>query len=271
MAIHPTAVIAPGAQIAENVEIGPYAVVGPHVSLESHVRLGAHVVLSGHTSIGEYTEVFPHAVLGGAPQDKKYSGEPTRLQIGSHNVFREFVTANLGTMGGGGVTTIGNHNLFMAYSHVAHDCHIGDHCVLANCASLAGHVTVHDNAILAGLTAVHQHSHIGRYAMLAGGAKVSQDVPPFTIAQGDRARLFGLNIVGLRRAGFARASLHSLRSAYRELFQQGTPLRVALKQVREAHSDTPEVEELLRFIEDSRQAKRRGICRSTATDPAPGE
>ena len=271
MAIHQTAVIAPGAQIAEDVEIGPYAVIGPHVSLASQVRIGAHVVLSGHTSIGAHTEVFPHAVLGEAPQDKKYSGEPTRLQIGSHNVFREFATANRGTHGGGGVTTIGSHNLFMAYSHVAHDCHIGSHCVLANCASLAGHVTVHDHAILAGLTAVHQHSHIGRYAMLAGGAKVSQDVPPFTIAQGDRARLFGLNIIGLRRGGFDRASQHALRSAYRELFQQGTPLRVALEQVREAHADISEVQELIQFIVGSRQASRRGICRSAATDPTPDE
>ena len=267
MAIHHTAVIAPGAVVAEDVEVGPYAVVGPNVTLAAGVQLGAHVVISGYTSLGEHTRVFPHAVLGEEPQDKKYSGEPTRLEIGSHNIFREFATANRGTEGGGGVTSIGDHNLFMAYSHVAHDCQIGNHCVLANCASLAGHVTVQDNAILAGLTAVHQHSRIGRFAMLAGGAKVAQDVPPFAIAQGDRARLFGLNIVGLRRGGFARESMHSLRSAYRDLFQQGIPLRVALVQVSEAYADIPEVQELVSFIEGS----RRGICRSAAADPAPGE
>lgn len=267
MAIHHTAIIDPSAQVADDIEIGPYAVIGPHVTLASGVRIDAHAVISSHTDIGAGTHVFSHAVLGGDPQDKKYSGEPTRLSIGSNNVFREFSTANRGTERGGGVTAIGSNNLFMAYSHVAHDCQIGNHCVLANCASLAGHVTVMDHAILAGLTAVHQHSRIGRFAMLAGGAKVSQDVPPFTMAQGDRARLFGLNIVGLRRGGFTLETMQSLRSAYRELFQQNIALRVALVQVREAYLDIPEVIEMVSFIEGS----RRGICRSAAATPAEGE
>jgi UDP-N-acetylglucosamine acyltransferase len=267
MRIHPTAIIDPAARLADDVLIGPYAVIGAGVTLAEGVQIGAHACISGITSIGARTRVHPHSVLGEDPQDKKYAGEPTRLEIGTDNTFREFSTANRGTIKGGGLTRIGDHNLFMAYSHVAHDCWVGDRCVFANCASLAGHVRVEDDAILGGLTAVHQHSRIGRCAMLAGGAKVAQDVPPFTMVQGDRARLFGLNVVGLRRGGLHLETLQALRGAYRELFQQGLPLRVALDQVREVYVDIPEVQELVDFIESS----RRGICRAAAADPAPGE
>lgn len=267
MPIHPTAIIDSAASLGADVHVGPYAIVGANVTLAEGVRVDAHACIHGPTTIGAHTRIHPHAVLGEDPQDKKYAGEPTRLEIGEHNTFREFSTANRGTVGGGGVTRIGDHNLFMAYSHVAHDCQIGSHCVFANCASLAGHVHVDDHAILAGLTAVHQHSRIGRFAMLAGGAKVSQDVPPFTLVQGDRARLFGLNIVGLRRRGLDLETLQALRGAYRELFQQGLPLRVALEQVREVYSDIEEVQEMVHFIANS----RRGICRATASDPPPGE
>ncbi len=267
MAIHPTALIDPSANVSDSAVVGPFAVIGAGVTLAAAVQIGAHAVIEGLTTIGEGTRVFPHAVLGQDPQDKKYEGEDTELRIGKHNIFREFATANRGTGAGGGVTRIGDHNLFMAYSHVAHDCTIGDHCVLANCASLAGHVRIEDFAVLAGLTAVHQHSRIGRSAMLAGGAKVAQDVPPFTIAQGDRARLFGLNIVGLRRRGYPLETMQALRSAYRELFQQGAPLQVALVQVREAYAEIPEVQELVTFI----TASKRGICRSAAAAPSKGE
>ena len=267
MRIHPTAIIAPDAALADDVLVGPYAIIGSGVTLSSGVQIGAHSCISGPTHIGPHTRIYPHAVLGEDPQDKKYAGEQTRLEIGAHNTFREFSTANRGTVGGGGVTRIGDHNLFMAYSHVAHDCHIGDHCVFANCASIAGHVRVEDYAILAGLTAVHQNTRIGRCAMLAGGAKVSQDVPPFTTVQGDRARLFGLNIVGLRRQGLKLEVLQALRGAYRTLFQRGLPLQVAMDQVRGAYTDSPEVQEMIRFIESS----RRGICRAAVTDTSPSE
>lgn len=257
MSIHPTAVIDPDARVAEDAVVGPYAVIGAEVSLDRGVVVGAHAVIEGPTLIGEGTRVFPHAALGLEPQDKKYQGERTWLEIGRHNVFREFTTVNRGTAGGGGRTRIGDRNLFMAYSHVAHDCHIGDGCVFANSVALAGHVEVQDGAVLGGLVGVHQHTRVGRYAMLGGGAMAALDVPPFTLAQGDRARLFGLNVVGLRRAGFSLPTIQALRSAYRELFQ-GQPLRLALEQVREVYAEVPEVVELVSFIAGS----PRGVCRS---------
>jgi len=267
MRIHPTAIIDPTATVADDARVGPYAVIGPQVDLAAGVVVGAHACIHGPTSIGPHTRIHPHAVLGEDPQDKKYAGEPTQLIIGAHNTFREFSTANRGTASGGGVTRIGDHNLFMAYSHVAHDAVVGDHCVFANCASIAGHVQVSDYAILAGLTAVHQHCRIGRCAMLAGGAKVSQDVPPFMMAQGDRARLVGLNIVGLRRRGLELETLQALRGVYRELFQQGLPLRVAVDQVREVYLGVPEVQEIVAFIESS----RRGVCRAAGADTPASE
>lgn len=264
MAVHPTAIVDPSAELHDEVELGPYAVVGPGVVLHAGVRVGAHAVVSGPTVVGERTRIFHHAVVGEEPQDKKYEGETTRLVIGKDNTIREFVSINRGTERGGGLTSIGDDNFFMAYSHVAHDCRIGNGCVLANSVALAGHVTIEDNAVLGGLVGVHQHSRIGRCAMLGGGAMAAQDVPPFTIAQGDRARLFGLNIVGLRRNGFDRDTISALKGAYRELFAQGTPLRIALEQVREFYVDVPEVIELVSFIE---AASVRGVCRSAGNEP----
>lgn len=266
MSIHPTAILAPDVELGSGVEIGPYAVIGPEVRLHDGVVVGAHAVLSGPSEIGAHTRIFPHAVLGQDPQDKKYQGERTRLVIGAHNVFREFSTVNRGTLGGGGLTRIGDRNLFMAYAHVAHDCVIGDGCVFANSVGLAGHVVVQDGAVLGGLCGVHQHTRIGRHAMVGGGAMAAQDVPPFTVAQGDRARLFGLNVIGLRRAGFGLPAIQALRAAYRELFQQGIPLRLALEQVREVYAEVPEVAELVAFVSGS----TRGICRSAASDESDG-
>lgn len=265
MPIHPSAIIDPRAELAPTVEIGPFAIIGPGVVLHDGVKVGAHSVVSGPTVLGARTQVFPHAVIGEDPQDKKYKGEPTRLIVGTDNVFREFSTANRGTVQGGGETRIGDHNLFMAYSHVAHDCVVGSHCVFANSASLAGHVEVQDHAVLGGLSGIHQFTRVGRCAMIGGGGMVAQDVPPFTIAQGDRARLFGLNIVGLRRVGYKLEVITALRNAYRELFHQGTPLRIALEQVREVYAEVPEVGELVTFIETS----RRGVCRSVGAEPQP--
>ena len=265
--IHPTAIVDRTASLGRDVDVGPYAVVGAGVALADEVSVGAHAVLQGPAQIGEGTRIFPHAVLGADPQDKKYRGEPSRLEVGAYNVFREFTTVNRGTEGGGGLTRVGAHNLFMAYSHVAHDCRVGDHCVFANSVALAGHVHVQDGAVLGGLVGIHQHSRIGRLAMLGGGAMAAQDVPPFTMAQGDRARLFGLNLVGLRRNGFSLDAISALKSAYRELFQQGLPLRVAADQAREVYADVPAVMELIRFIDDS----RRGLCRSRAVTETGGE
>ncbi len=264
MSIHPTAVVSKKAELANDVEVGPYTVIDGAVVLHSGVTIGSHVVLKGPTVVGEGTRVFHHAVLGEDPQDLKYKGEETRLEIGKRNTFREFSTAHRGTAGakGGGVTRIGDDNLFMAYSHVAHDCVVGNGCVFANCAALAGHVVIQDAAILGGLSGVHQHSRVGRIAMVGGGAMCTQDVPPFTIAQGDRARLFGLNIVGLRRHGVRQESIAALRDAYRELFSQGLPLRIALEQVRASYAAVPEVKELVEFIENS----ARGVCRSVGTE-----
>lgn len=265
MPIHPTAIVDPRAELAPTVEVGPFAIVGPGVILHDEVKIGAHAVVTGPTVLGARTHVFAHAVIGEDPQDKKYRGEPTRLIVGTDNIFREFSTANRGTIQGGGETRIGDGNLFMAYSHVAHDCVVGSHCVFANCASLAGHVEIQDHAVLGGLSGIHQFTRVGRCAMIGGGGMVAQDVPPFTIAQGDRARMFGLNIVGLRRVGYKLEVITALRNAYRELFHQGTPLRIALEQVREVYAEVPEVGELVTFIETS----RRGVCRSVGAEPQP--
>ncbi|HNC97835.1 MAG TPA: acyl-ACP--UDP-N-acetylglucosamine O-acyltransferase [Myxococcota bacterium] len=262
--IHATAVVDPRAEIGTDVEIGPFSVIGADVVLRDRVVVGPHVVINGPTVIGEETKIYAGAALGGDPQDLKYRGEPTRLELGARNIIREHVTLSRGTRGGGGVTRIGDDNLFMAGSHVAHDCQVGNHCIFANYAAIAGHVHVQDRAILSGFVGVHQFTRVGRCAMVSGGAMVVQDVPPFCIAQGDRARLFGLNIVGLRRAGMKLAGIQALKAAYRELYHQGLPMRIALEQVREVYSDVSEVVELVEFIAGS----QRGTCRSAGTDAA---
>ena len=259
MSIHPTAIVEEGAKLAKDVVLGPYAVIGKDVTIDSGVTVGAHATLSGPTVIGKDCKIFPYAAIGSDAQDKKYNGEEAFLKIGERNIFREFTTVNRGTKGGS--TIIGNDNLFMAYSHVAHDAQIGNNCAFANSANIAGHVVVEDNVVLGGLVGVHQYCRIGRCAMVGGGGMAAQDVPPFTIAQGDRARLFGLNIVGLRRNGFSLDVVNALKGAYRELFHQGLPLRIALEQVREVYAEVPEVSELVAFIESS----TRGICRSAGT------
>lgn len=267
MAIHSTAVVDPRAELGNDVEIGPFAVVTGRVVLRDRVRLHAHANVTGDSDIGEDTKIFSFASVGGDPQDLKYRGEPTRLVVGPRCTFRENATANRGTAVGGGVTSIGSDCLFMAGTHVAHDCRIGSHVIFANYAALGGHVTVQDRAVFGGFAGVHQHGRVGRCAMVAGGAMATQDVPPFTIAQGDRARLVGLNVVGLRRAGFSREVMAALKTAYRELFQAGMPLRIAAEQVREVYNDVPEVVELVDFLEES----QRGICRSVGTSESADE
>lgn len=221
--VHPTALVEAGAKLGEGVEIGPFCLVGPEVELEDRVRLHSHAVVVGRTRIGAGTQVFPFASLGHAPQDLKYAGEPSRLEIGRDNVIREQVTMNPGTQGGGMVTRVGNGCLFMVGAHVAHDCQVGDRVILANNATLAGHVEVGEQAIIGGLSAVRQFVRIGRHAMIGGMSGIENDVIPYGLAMGDRARLSGLNLVGLKRRGHPRNEIQAMMEAYERLFgEQGT-------------------------------------------------
>lgn len=255
--IHPTAIIHPGAKVAENVSIGPYSVVGEHVVIGAGTTVASHVVIEGWTEIGCDNQIYQFSSVGAAPQDLKYAGEETCLKIGDRNRFREFTTLNRGTVGGGGVTTVGNDNLFMAYSHVAHDCIVHDHIVLANGATLAGHVEVESAAILGGLAAVHQFCRIGCHAMISGGAMVTQDIPPYTVAQGDRAKTVGLNLIGLKRRGFSEEAVRGIKKAYRVIFRSGLRLEEALQNIDEEIEMSPELEHFVSFIKDS----QRGIAR----------
>ena len=257
MAIHPTAVVAPGAEVDPSCEIGPYAVIGPRVKLGPGNVIGAHAVVEGDTTLGAGNRVFPHAVLGQIPQDLKYAGEPTRLLVGERNQFREFTTVHLGTAGGGGVTRIGSGCLMMANSHVAHDCQVGDGCILANSVALGGHVVAEDHVIFGGLAGVHQFVRLGRYAFLAAGSVVVMDVPPYCTVQGDRAALAGVNTVGLARAGYTEAQSGRIRAAYRKLFRGQLELREAIAAVRAEAGGEPEIAHLLEFLEGS----ERGVTR----------
>ena len=220
--IHPTAVVEPGADLASDVTVGPYCVVGEHSRLGLGVRLHSHVVVQGRTTIGEGTEIYPFASIGTAPQDLKYQGEPSTLVIGARNRIREHVTMNPGTEGGGMTTRVGDDGLFMMGAHVAHDCVVGDHVIMANNATLAGHVVVGDFAIIGGLSAVHQFVRIGDHAMIGGMSGVDQDVIPYGSVMGDRARLHGLNIVGMKRRRLSKEDMTALRQAYKMLFKDRT-------------------------------------------------
>jgi UDP-N-acetylglucosamine acyltransferase len=255
--IHSTAIIHPGAELDCDVTVGPYAVIGEHVRIGRGTSVGPHTVIDGWTDIGADNRIFHLASIGGIPQDLKYRGEKTWLRIGKGNIFREYVTIHPGTVTGDGETTIGDDNLFMAYCHAAHDCHIGDSVIMANGATLAGHVRVEDYAILGGLSAIHQHVVIGAHAMVGGGAMVGQDVPPYTIATGDRARLRGLNLVGLRRRGFSEETIAVLKKAYRILVFSRLRIPEVLKRIRCELPGLPEVVRFVDFIEKS----ERGICR----------
>ncbi len=255
--IHPTAIVDPAARLGSDVSIGPYCVVGPDVELADGVRLLSHVVVEGRTSVGPNCVIYPFASIGHVPQDLKYDGEPSRLVIGANNILREHVTMNPGTKGGGMVTEVGNNCLFMVGSHVAHDCRVGDHVVLANNATLAGHVEVGDWAILGGLSAVHQFVRIGRHAMVGGMSGVENDVIPYGSAMGNRAQLMGLNIVGLKRRGFDRKDIHALRTAYRLLFAQEGTMAERLVDVAEMFAGNEAVMEIVAFIQTD---SARAIC-----------
>jgi len=256
--IHPSAHVAPGAELDTGVTVGPCAVVGPQVRVGRDTRIGPHAVVEGRTTIGAGCRIFQFASVGAIPQDLKYRGEPSRLEIGDGTIVREYVSLNPGTTLGGMLTRVGKGCLFMVSSHVAHDCQVGNHVILANGAALGGHVVVEDHAIVGGLAGVHQYVRVGESALCAAGAMVSMDVPPFCTVAGDRARLHGLNVVGLRRRGFDAATITALKRAYRLIFlAEGSSRRDGVAAARKALPSVPAVEQLCTFV----IASQRGVCR----------
>jgi UDP-N-acetylglucosamine acyltransferase len=255
--IHPTAIVSPGAQLGQDVEIGAFCTVGPQVQLGDGVRLVSHVVVEGATQVGAGTAVHPFAVLGGAPQHLAHKGEDTRLVIGERNIIREHVTMHAGTVGGGGVTTVGSDSLYMVGAHVAHDCVVGDRVTFANNATLGGHVVIGDFVFMGGLCAVHQFTRIGRYSFVGGGGVVTKDIIPYGSVWGNHAHLEGLNLVGLKRRGFTREAINALRAAYRLLFADEGTFQERLDDVAETHAATPEVMEIVDFI---RADATRPLC-----------
>lgn len=245
------------AKIGDDVEIGPWTLIGPHVEIGSGTQIGSHVVIKGPTKIGKNNKIFQFSSIGEDPQDKKYNGEPTILEVGDNNVFRECCTINRGTVQGGSVTRIGNYNLIMAYVHVAHDCIIGNDIILANNAALSGHVVVHDYAILSGFSAVHQFCHIGSYSFLAGYTPVGKDVLPYVLVSGHEATVCGLNTEGLKRRGFSPETINHLKRAYKIIFRSGLTVLQAQEQLQEM---VPECAEVQLFIDALKQSAR-GIAR----------
>ena len=255
--IHETALVDRRAEIDSDVEIGPYSLVGKHVRIGKGCRVKSHVVIEGRTTIGEGNILFQFATVGSVPQDLKYKGEPSELIIGNHNTIREFVSLNPGTAGGGMVTQLGDGNLLMMYCHIAHDCILGSHNIIANGATLGGHVVIEDYVIVGGLVGIHQFTKVGQGAILGAGSMVSKDVPPYCNATGDRARLHGLNIEGLKRRGFGPEKIEALRKAYRIMFRSKLKTRAAIVKIRQELSGYAEAQELVTFVENS----QRGICR----------
>ncbi len=255
--IDPRAVVDPGAEIAEGVEVGPFAVIGPGVRIGAGSWIGPHAVVKGPTVLGRDTRVFQFASIGDAPQDRKYAGEPTRLVVGDRNVFREFCSINRGTVGGRGETTIADDCLFMAYSHVAHDCIVGSHCIMSNCTALAGHVELGDWVILSGYAGVHQFTKIGAHAFLANNAAVTRDVPPYLLVAGSPAEPKGINSEGLKRRGFDAAQIANIKNAYRILYRSGLKLAEAMEQLRALAASQPELAPFVDFL----GASERSIIR----------
>ncbi|MDX2168902.1 MAG: acyl-ACP--UDP-N-acetylglucosamine O-acyltransferase [Deltaproteobacteria bacterium] len=255
--IHPTAVVAPTAALADGVTVGPYAVVGPRVQLGAGTSVGAHAVVEGLTRLGARNQIFAFAAVGTPPQDLKFHGEDSRLEIGDDNRIREFATLQPGTEGGGMLTRVGNGNLLMNYTHIAHDCIVGDRTIIANGTQLGGHVTIESFAVLGALSAVHQFARVGESAIVGAGSMVSQDVPPFCNATGDRATLHGLNLLGLKRRGIEADVVRALRRAYAIMFRHGLRVAAAAAQIRAELAAVPEVERFVAFVE----ASQRGVCR----------
>jgi len=254
MAIHPTALVDAGAELASDVEVGPYSIIGPKVKIDSGCRIGPHVVVKGRTSIGKDNRIFQFASIGEEPQDKKYQGEDTELIIGDRNYIRELCTFNLGTVQGGGVTRIGNDNWIMTCVHIAHDCQVGNHTILANNATLAGHITIGDWAILGGYALIHQYCAIGAHSFVSFASHVNQSIPPFVTVAGEKAHVKGINSEGLKRRGYTSEQIRSVRRAYKVLYRSGLPLDDAKQQLVEMASESPEIEPLVEFLSTSERS-----------------
>jgi len=255
--IHPAAIVHPRATIAPGVKIGAYSLIGENVRIGKDTIIDSHVIVEGWTEIGERCHLFSFVSIGAAPQHMRYRGEPTLVIIGNDNVIREFVTINRATVEGGGETILGQGNFIMAYSHIAHDCRVGNQVIMANASTLAGHILVEDFAIVGGLVAIHQFVRVGCYAIIGGASGVPKDIPPYMCAAGNRAKLFGLNSVGLKRHRFPEATLAALKQAYRILFRSHLTLNKALEKAEKEVPDLPEIRHLLAFLKNS----KRGVCR----------
>ena len=256
-AIHPSAIISSKAEIEEDVAIGPFCIVGDGAHIKKGSKLASNVIIEGNTVIGNNCTIYPFTSLGLPPQDMKYKDEETGLTIGNNNTIREYITIHRASVSGDGVTSIGDNNFLMAYVHIAHDCKIGSNVIMANVATLAGHVAVEDHAVIGGLVAIHQFTRIGAYAMVGGFSGVGQDIPPYMIASGARSKLFGLNAIGLKRHGFSDQTINELKKAYKILFREKHTLKEAIKKVQEDLPYTEEIKHLIEFI----QKNKRGICR----------
>ncbi|MBP6304503.1 MAG: acyl-ACP--UDP-N-acetylglucosamine O-acyltransferase [Giesbergeria sp.] len=259
--IHPTALIAEGARLDPSVSVGPYAVIGANVTIGANTTIGAHCVIEGHTTLGQDNRVFQFASLGGAPQDKKYAGEPTRLVIGDRNTVREFCTFNTGTTQDDGVTRIGDDNWIMAYVHIAHDCVVGNQTILANNATLAGHVQIGDYAIIGGLTGLHQFTQVGAHVMAGFASHISQDVPPFMMVDGNPLAVRGLNLEGLRRRGFSPERLSAIKQMHRLLYRQGLTLDAARSAIAALPEQHPQAAADIAAMLDFLNTSARGIAR----------
>ncbi len=255
--IHPTAIISPGVEIDEETYIGPFCILNEGARIKKGTKLISNIIIEGDTEIGEHCLIYPFTSIGLPPQDTKYKEEKTGIRIGNNNIIREYITIHRASIGGDGITTIGNNNFLMAYVHIAHDCKIGNSILMANVATLGGHVVVEDYAVIGGLVAIHQFTRIGAYAMVGGFSGVNQDIPPYTISSGTPARLFGLNAIGLKRHGFSNTTVNELKKAYKILFREKRTLKDAIKKIQEDLPYTDEIKHLIEFI----QKNKRGICR----------
>ena len=255
--IHTTAIVDKKAAIDEDVVIGPFSIIGSGATIRKRTKIMSHVVIEGNTEIGEECTVYPFTSIGLPPQDLKYRNEETGVRIGDKNIIREYTTIHRASVGGEGITVIGEGNFLMAYVHIAHDSKIGSHVIMANAATLAGHVAVEDHAVIGGLVAIHQFTRIGAYSMVGGFSGIGQDIPPYMIASGARAKLFGLNTIGLKRHGFSDATIAELKKAYKILFREKRTLKDAIKKVQAELPYTDEIKHLIEFIEKN----KRGICR----------
>lgn len=261
MSIHPSAIVHPDAQLAPDVQVGPYSIIGAHVTIDSGTVVGPHCVIDGHTSIGKDNNFYRFCSIGGMPQDKKYAGEPTRLEIGDGNTVREYVTINTGTVQDVGVTRLGDDNWIMAYVHIAHDCQLGSHIIMANSVQLAGHIHIGDWAIIGGLSAVHQFVRIGAHCMVGGTSSIRQDIPPYVIGAGDPFRPAGINSEGLGRRGFTPEQISQVKEVYKLLYRRNLKVDEALEQMQQLQTQAPESADAIGLMVEFLQASSRGIVR----------